>query len=186
MGLVDILPLRLEIRGENSRDARQNSNYRCPTTHDYGPSLARAIDRSCQTARVFTSFGASTPIRSDAPRTLCFWVALKDGRSSAARPSIAPIRSPSTHGKRNHDGSARADASLACEGTGPSQARRAPKSRSRRRASHSLNCQDSGFLRRGALRVMLDKAGGDMVPLRLNLRPPKEKEVSGISIQRLL
>jgi hypothetical protein len=36
------------------------------TTHDCGPSLARAIDRSCQTARVFISFGASMPIRSDA------------------------------------------------------------------------------------------------------------------------
>jgi hypothetical protein len=60
------------------------------------------------------------------------------------------------------------------------------RNRPPRAPSHSLNRQDSGFLRRGALRVMLDKAGGDMVPLRLNLRPPKEKEVSGISIHRLL
>jgi hypothetical protein len=33
---------------------------------------------------------------------------------------------------------------------------------------------------------MLDKAGGDMVPLRLNLRPPKENEAAGVSIHRLL
>ena len=32
------------------------------------------------------------------------------------------------------------------------------------------------FLRRGARPVMLDKAGGDMVPPRLNLWPPKENE----------
>jgi hypothetical protein len=30
--------------------------------------------------------------------------------------------------------------------------------------------------------VMLDKAGGDMVPLH-NLRPPKENEATGISIR---
>ena len=33
--------------------------------------------------------------------------------------------------------------------------------------------------------VMLDKAGGDMVPLH-NLRPPKENEATGISIRRPL
>jgi hypothetical protein len=46
--------------------------------------------------------------------------------------------------------------------------------------------KDSRFLRRGARPVMLDKAGGDMVPLRLNLWPPKENEAAGISIHRLL
>jgi hypothetical protein len=33
---------------------------------------------------------------------------------------------------------------------------------------------------------MLDKAGGDMVLLRLNIRPPKENQAAGISIHRLL
>jgi hypothetical protein len=33
---------------------------------------------------------------------------------------------------------------------------------------------------------MLDKAGSDMVPLRLNLKPPKENQAAGISIHRLL
>jgi len=33
---------------------------------------------------------------------------------------------------------------------------------------------------------MLDKAGGDMVPLRVNLRPPKENEATWISIHWLL
>jgi hypothetical protein len=33
---------------------------------------------------------------------------------------------------------------------------------------------------------MLDKAGGDMVPLRLNLWPPKENEVAGKIIHLLL
>jgi hypothetical protein len=33
---------------------------------------------------------------------------------------------------------------------------------------------------------MLDKAGGDMVLLRVNLRPPKENEAAGISIHRFL
>ena len=50
---------------------------------------------------------------------------------------------------------------------------------------HSI-VKDSRFLRRGAPSVMLDKAGGDMVPLRLNLWPPKESEAAGISIHRLL
>jgi hypothetical protein len=50
---------------------------------------------------------------------------------------------------------------------------------------HSI-VKDSRFLRRGARPVMLDKAGGDMVPLRLNLRPPKENEAAGVSIHRLL
>jgi hypothetical protein len=52
-------------------------------------------------------------------------------------------------------------------------------------AQHSI-VKDSRFLRGGAPPAMLDKAGGDMVPLRLNLRPPKEKEAAGISIHRLL
>jgi hypothetical protein len=38
---------------------------------------------------------------------------------------------------------------------------------------------------RGGQPVMLDKAGGDMVPLLLNLWPPKENEVAGIIIHRL-
>jgi len=46
--------------------------------------------------------------------------------------------------------------------------------------------KDSRFLRPAARPVMLDKAGGDMVLLRLNLRPPKENEAAGISIHRLL
>jgi hypothetical protein len=33
---------------------------------------------------------------------------------------------------------------------------------------------------------MLDKAGGDMVHLRVNLRPPKENDAAGIIIHRLL
>jgi hypothetical protein len=55
------------------------------------------------------------------------------------------------------------------------------------RAPHSLNRQRFALLtaRRGAPSVMLDKAGGDMVPLRLNLWPPKESEVAGISIHWL-
>jgi hypothetical protein len=59
-----------------------------------------------------------------------------------------------------------------------------------RRREHSLRIhsiiKDSRFLRRGAWPVMLDKAGGDMVLVRLNLWPPKENEASGISIHRLL
>jgi hypothetical protein len=46
---------------------------------------------------------------------------------------------------------------------------------------HSI-VKDSRFLRRGARPVMLDKAGGDMVPFHLNLWPPKENEAAGISI----
>jgi hypothetical protein len=46
--------------------------------------------------------------------------------------------------------------------------------------------KDSRFLPRGARPVMLDKAGGGMVPLRLNLRPTKENEAAWISIHRLL
>jgi hypothetical protein len=46
--------------------------------------------------------------------------------------------------------------------------------------------KDSRFLRRGAPPAMLDKPGGDMVPLRLNLWPPKENEAAGISIHRFL
>ena len=37
----------------------------------------------------------------------------------------------------------------------------------------------------GAQPVMLDKAGGDMVPLSLNLWSPKENEAAGIIIHRL-
>jgi hypothetical protein len=50
---------------------------------------------------------------------------------------------------------------------------------------HSI-VKDSRLLRRGAGAVMLDKAGGDMVPLRLNLGPPKENKAAGISIHRFL
>jgi hypothetical protein len=57
-------------------------------------------------------------------------------------------------------------------------------------ASHALRIhsivKDSRFLRRSARLIMLDKAGGDMVPLRLNLWPPKDNEAAGISIHRLL
>jgi hypothetical protein len=57
--------------------------------------------------------------------------------------------------------------------------------RERARRIHSI-VKDSRFLRRGAPAAMLDKADGDMVPLRLNLRPPKENEAAGIIIHRLL
>jgi hypothetical protein len=60
-----------------------------------------------------------------------------------------------------------------------------PQLRTRALRIHSI-VKDSRFLRRGARPVMLDKAGGDMVPLRLNLRPPKENEAAGVSIHRLL
>jgi hypothetical protein len=50
---------------------------------------------------------------------------------------------------------------------------------------HSM-VKDLRFLWLGARPVMLDKAGGDMVPLRLNLPPAKENEAAGISIHRLL
>jgi hypothetical protein len=43
---------------------------------------------------------------------------------------------------------------------------------------HSI-VNDSRFFRRGARPVMLDKTGGDMVPLRLNLWPPKETRPPG-------
>ena len=59
------------------------------------------------------------------------------------------------------------------------------QSRTRALRIHSI-VKDSRFLRCGARPVMLDKAGGDMVPLRLNLRPPKENEAAGVSIHRLL
>jgi hypothetical protein len=51
------------------------------------------------------------------------------------------------------------------------------------RAPHSLNRQRFALLT--AWLVMLDKAGGDMVPLRFNLWPPKENEAAGIIIHRL-
>ena len=50
---------------------------------------------------------------------------------------------------------------------------------------HSI-VKDLRFLRCGAGPVLLDKAGGDMVHLSLNLRPPKENEAAGTSIHRLL
>jgi len=46
--------------------------------------------------------------------------------------------------------------------------------------------KDSRFLRYGVQPAMLDKAGGDMVHLRVNLRPPKENDAAGIIIHRLL
>ena len=46
-------------------------------------------------------------------------------------------------------------------------------------ASHSLNRQNSRFLWRGALRVMLDKMDGDMVHLRHDLRRSKEDAAYG-------
>jgi hypothetical protein len=59
------------------------------------------------------------------------------------------------------------------------------QSRTRAVRIHSI-VEDSRFLRRGARPVLLDKAASDMVPLRLNLWPPKENEAAGISIHRLL
>jgi hypothetical protein len=60
-----------------------------------------------------------------------------------------------------------------------------PQLRIRALRIHSI-VKDSRFLRPGARPVMLDKAGGDMVPLRFNLRPPKENKAAGISIHRFL
>jgi hypothetical protein len=56
-------------------------------------------------------------------------------------------------------------------------------SQSQTRALRSVFIQLSKFYASYVARpVMLDKAGGDMVPLH-NLRPPKENEATGISIR---
>jgi hypothetical protein len=53
-------------------------------------------------------------------------------------------------------------------------------------AFHSFNRQNSRLIWRGAPRLMLDKVDGDMVHLRVNLRPPKANEAAGIIIHLLL
>jgi hypothetical protein len=83
---------------------------------------------------------------------------------------------------------ARASADLAAEMAPRRNAHRPtslPQLRTRALLIHSI-VKDSRCSGRGARPVMLDKAGGDMVPLRLNLRPAKENEAAGISIHRLL
>jgi hypothetical protein len=74
-GLVDILPCDSRFRGENSRDARQTSNYSADHSMIAVPPGARVWPLSSAT-RLF-QFAGSMPIRSDALRTLSFLVALK-------------------------------------------------------------------------------------------------------------
>jgi hypothetical protein len=50
---------------------------------------------------------------------------------------------------------------------------------------HSI-VKDLRFLRCGAAPVLLDKAGGDMVHLPRNLRPPKENKAAKMTIHLLL
>ena len=138
----------------------------------------------------FSRLACATPIRSDALRTLSFSVALKEGRSCSRR-VLSP--NPATV-KRAHPGMAAQDSAPALTRALPRKSRRAGTL-----IASYLDCdlgtrvlridsiaKDTCFLRRGAPPAMLDKTGDDMVPLCLNLRPPKEKEAAGIIIHRLL
>jgi hypothetical protein len=140
--------------------------------------LARAFGRS-RRLLAFSQFARSLPIRSDALRTLSFLVALKEGRflqQTSSKPQ-SRHRQTSHPDRRQHSASALARTLGRKWRLGGTLIAFCPdRNRERARSAFHPIVKDSRFLRRGARPVMLDKAASDMVPLRLNLRPPKENE----------
>jgi hypothetical protein len=145
------------------------------TTHGCGPSLARAIDRSRQLLAFLLVLAPLCPSGRTQPAPCGSWPPSKTGDRPRRGDSMSQSRNRQTHGKRSTMGR-RADVSLARE---MAPLRGAGRRNLRPQAPRIHLPPISRFLRRGALRVMLDKAGGDMVHLGLILATEKKTEPPG-------
>ena len=135
------------------------------TTHGCRPSLARAIDRSRQLLAFLLVLAPLCPSGRTQPAPCGSWPPSKTGDRPRRGDSMPQSRNRQTHGKRSTMGR-RADVSLARE---MAPLRGAGRRNLRPHAPRIHLPPISGFLWCGALRVMLDKAGGDMVHLGLIL-----------------
>ena len=120
MGLVDISPLASRFAAR-TRAMLDKTQIIVRTTHDCGPSLARASDRSRQLLAFLLVLAPLCPSGRTQPAPCGSWPPSKTGDRPRRGDSMPQSRNRQTHGKRSTMGR-RADASLVCARNGPSGA----------------------------------------------------------------